>query len=90
LFGILYVPFEVVHLASLYAEEKRNGRRSVPASAPLSTRLAKGVWRSIRIKNRRTDPASWGGPVGLIWAIGYWAILIPPWTYVIVRVLASR
>jgi hypothetical protein len=90
LFGIGYVPFEAVHLASLYVDARRNGRTSLPASASLSMRLAKGLWRSIRVKNRRTDPASWGGPVGLIWAIGYWAILIPPWIYVMVRVLVPR
>ena len=89
LFGILYVPFEVVHLASLYAEERKSGRTTAPTAHSLSTRLAQGLWRSIRVKNRRTDSASWGGPVGLIWAIGYWAILIPPWTYVIVRVLCA-
>lgn len=36
------------------------------------------------IKQRRADAEAWGGPVGLSWMFGYWAIVIPPWVYCVV------
>jgi hypothetical protein len=46
--------------------------------------------QSLRLKNRRTDAAAWGGWVGLLWMIGYWATLIPAWLYCNVVVFSTR
>ena len=53
-------------------------------------RLGTGLKRAVRVKTRRTDSDSWGGPIGLTWMTGYWATLIPMWVYYIVRVLCPH
>jgi hypothetical protein len=85
LFGLPYLPFQVANLHALWTQARRQG-----ATAPLTlARLATGLRRSMRVKNRRTDAASWGGVVGLVWMTGYWVVVLPPWVYAIVRGLAS-
>ena len=79
LFGILYLPWQVMHVRSLRANARKN-RASTPWS--------KGLERAIREKNRRTDADAWGGFIGLTWMTAYWATLIPIWTYYIVRALS--
>ena len=54
---------------------------------PILRRLATGVTRSMMVKNPRTDAASWGGFVGMLWMYGYCATLVPLWLYYIVTVL---
>jgi hypothetical protein len=90
LFGILYLPWQAVHLASLRADAKRNAGNSEAGSLPIAKRLADGLQRAMRIKNRRTDADAWGGGIGLTWMMAYWATLIPMWTHYIVRALCSR
>jgi hypothetical protein len=88
LFGIAYLPFETAHLASLRAEMKRNPSPAANnASMPILRRLATDVTRSMMVKNPRTDAASWGGFVGMLWMYGYCATLVPLWMYYIVTVL---
>src|SRR5262245_22824909 len=83
LFGAGYLPFQLIHLRGLRAAATRTG------SAP-PRRLAEGLKQSIRLKNRRTDAAAWGGWVGLLWMAGYWATLIPAWMYCNVVVFSMR
>jgi hypothetical protein len=86
LFGIVYLPFEVIHLTTLRASARRNSGRTGAGSPSISMRLATGLKRAMRVKTRRTDADSWGGLIGLIWMTGYWATLIPMWVYYIVGV----
>ena len=88
LFGLVYLPWQVIHLVTLRANARRNPKPTSHQVAPLSTRLTTGLSRAVRMKTRRTDSDSWGGLVGLIWMTAYWATLIPMWTYYIVRVLS--
>ena len=90
LFGIVYLPWQVIHLTALRAEARRNRAKTAASSPSISMRLASGLKRAMREKNRRTDAASWGGLVGLIWMTAYWATLIPMWTYYIVEVLGAH
>jgi hypothetical protein len=90
LFGIVYLPWQVIHLASLRARARRNRGKTGAGSPSISIRLATGLERAVRVKTRRTDADSWGGPIGLIWMTGYWATLIPMWVYHIVGVLCPR
>jgi len=90
LFGILYLPWQGIHLASLRADAARNARKSTAGSVAISKRLVDGLQRAVRVKNKRLDKDSWGGVIGLIWMLAYWATLIPIWTYYIVRVLCSQ
>jgi hypothetical protein len=87
LFGIVYLPWQVIHLISLHAEARRNRGRTGAVSPSIWLRLGTGLTRAVRVKTRRTDADSWGRPIGLIWMTGYWATLIPMWVYYIVEVL---
>jgi hypothetical protein len=93
LFGILYLPFEVIHLATLRASANRNRSKIGLGPNPASIRWAAGLKRAVRLKIRRTDANAWGGLIGLTWMTGYWATLLPMWVYYIVEVFhphASR
>ena len=90
LFGILYGPFEIAHLASLRREARMNHRPIEPDPRPIAVRIVTGLARSIRVKNRSTAPDAWGGFVGLTWMVGYCATLVPIWLYYIVVVLGPR
>ena len=87
LFGVPYVPFQVANLRAVWAQARKQGAGSAPWTLE---RLAIGVQRSVRVKNRRTDAESWGGIVGLMWMTGYWAVVLPLWVYAIVRVQARH
>ena len=86
-FGVVYLPFELINLGAVRAQAKREG---APAAPWTRERFATGLRRSIQVKNPRTDAESWGGLVGLIWMTGYWATVLPLWVYYIVAVLSAR
>jgi hypothetical protein len=90
LFGIVYLPWQVIHLTSLRANARRNSGKRGENSTSISRRLAAGLKRALRVKTRRTDPDSWGGLIGLTWMTSYWATLIPMWVYCIVKVLCPQ
>jgi len=90
LFGAVYLPWQVIHLATLRANARRNSGSSGAGSPSMSMRLATGLKRAVWVKARRTDADSWGGFIGLTWMTAYWATLIPMWVYYIVRVLCPR
>jgi hypothetical protein len=86
LFAAVYLPFQIINLRAIRANARREARPRAPWTAE---RVATGIQRSIQVKNRRTDAASWGGIVGLIWMTGYWATLLPMWVYEIVRAFSQ-
>jgi hypothetical protein len=90
LFGVVYLPWQTLHLARLRAEAIRNQSQSKPNSLPISKRLGMGLHRTVRIKNIRTDAASWGGPIGLTWLTAYWATLIPIWINYVAIILCRH
>jgi hypothetical protein len=90
LFGVAYLPWQTIHLAGLRTEAIRNRGKSESRSIPIAKWLAIGLDRAVRIKNLRTDAASWGGLVGLTWMTAYWATLIPVWVNYIVVVLCRH
>jgi hypothetical protein len=90
LFGIVYLPWELIHLTTLRPSARRDNRKTGPGSPSISMRLATGLERAVRVKTRRTDANSWGGLIGLTWMTGYWATLIPIWVYYIVEVLGPH
>ena len=86
LFGIVYLPWQVIHLASLRANARRTSGKAGAGSPSVLT----GLKRAVRVKTRRTDSGSWGGFIGLTWMTAYWATLIPVWVYYIVKVLSPQ
>jgi hypothetical protein len=90
LFGIVYLPWQVIHLTTLRASARRDSGRTGAGSASIWLRLESGLKRAMLVKTRRTDADSWGGLIGLTWMTGYWATLIPIWVYYIVRVLCPH
>jgi hypothetical protein len=90
LFGILYLPWQSIHLTSLRAEAKKNRDGVGAESQTRGVVWIDGLKRAVHVKNIRADAESWGGGIGLTWMTAYWATLIPMWTYYIVKVLAPR
>jgi hypothetical protein len=86
LFGFVYLPWQVIHLATLRA----NARRTSGKARVTSPSILTGLKRAVRVKTRRTDSDSWGGFVGLTWMTAYWATLIPMWVYYMVKVLCRN
>jgi hypothetical protein len=79
-FGAVYLPWQFIHLRMLLAD----------ASRGTVERASHGLRRAILFRNRRTDPQSWGGLVGLSWMVGYWATIMPAWIFGVVQVLAEH
>lgn len=90
LFGVVYLPWQTIHLASLRTEAIRNQGKSEPGSIPISKRVAIGLHHAVHIKNVRTDVTSWGGLIGLTWMTAYWATLIPVWINYVVVVMCRH
>jgi len=82
LFGLFYLPWQVIHLR-LQVSDARRGPTPVEGQS-----LREGLVRSIHARNRTSDAAAWGGFVGLTWMTGYWATLIPMWVNQVVRVFS--
>jgi hypothetical protein len=89
LFGIVYLPWQALHLRRLLANARRSTDRPTTGFTSIWSRLATGLKRAVVVKTRRTNADSWGGLIGLTWMTAYWATLIPIWVYYIVVVLAS-
>ncbi len=81
LFGVVYLPWQFIHLRVLRADARRRGARP---GVTWNT-LAKGMHQSIHTKNQTSKSEAWGGLVGITWMASYWATLIPMWVYTIVR-----
>jgi hypothetical protein len=89
LFGLVYLPWQLIHLRALRADARKRDESAEP-SLPVTRQLvSRNLHRSLHQRNRATDAASWGGLVGLTWMTAYWATLIPMWVYAVVQV-ASR
>jgi hypothetical protein len=84
-FGVFYLPWQVLHLRSLLAEAQAE---PPPESAPCHWR--EGLRDAIHERNRRTDAKAWGGLIGLTWMVAYWVSLIPIWVHHIARVVSDR
>ena len=88
LFGLVYLPWQFIHLRALRADAKIGDYRAEPHEAVTWKLVASRLHRSFHETNRSTDAGSWGGLVGLTWMTAYWASLIPLWVHQIVVVSA--
>ena len=79
LFGMMYLPWQFIHLRALRADARRSREAVERESGTRSKRLKEGMGRSIRVRKRTSDADAWGGLLGLTWMTGYWATLIPMW-----------
>lgn len=89
LFGIVYLPWQALHLRSLLANARSSTERPKTGFTSIWSRLATGLKQAVLVKTRRTNAEAWGGLIGLTWMTAYWATLIPIWVHYIVVVLAS-
>lgn len=89
LYGLVYLPWQFIHVRVLRSDARKGGETAEPSTAVTSKRLAQGLAESIHVRNRTSDAEAWGGLVGLIWMVGYWATLIPMWVNHVVGVLSS-
>jgi hypothetical protein len=90
LFGIVYLPWQLIHLRALRADARQSEASTGP-NPPVTRSLVVGhLRRSFHERNRATDAASWGGLVGLTWMTAYWATLIPMWVHQVATTLGTR
>ena len=87
LFGVFYLPWQFFHLKSLllsagHQEIGEDFHEGISLSI-----LKKGLYKSIKVKNPTTQSKAWGGVVGMIWMASYFAVLIPVWIYLIIRIV---
>ncbi|MEE2678702.1 MAG: hypothetical protein VX546_09020 [Myxococcota bacterium] len=87
LFGLFYLPWQAVHLITLWSDARSEGDLSTPDSRPTRDVLVEGLHASIYARTPARDAESWGGWVGLTWMVSYWAAVIPVWVYWIVETL---
>jgi hypothetical protein len=89
LFGLVYLPWQLIHLRQLRADAGARDETTerIAVTWPL---VANQLRRALRQRKRATDAAAWGGLVGLTWMTAYWATLIPMWVHQIVQVAATR
>lgn len=89
LFGIVYLPWQLIHLRALRAEATTSDGFA-EASAPLTRGgVVRRLHDSLHQRKRATDAASWGGLVGLTWMTAYWATVIPMWVHQVVQILGA-
>jgi hypothetical protein len=81
-FGLVYLPWQFVHLRTLHADAKTGDETEALTWKLLTRRLHE----SLHERNRSTDAESWGGLVGLTWMTAYWASLIPLWVHQVVMI----
>jgi hypothetical protein len=88
LFGLVYLPWQCIHLRALHADGKTGEGRPGTRQVVTLQMLASHLRRSFHERNRSTDADSWGGLVGFTWMTAYWASLIPLWVHHVVMVFA--
>ncbi|MFP6664045.1 MAG: hypothetical protein VCC00_07605 [Deltaproteobacteria bacterium] len=89
LFGLIYLPWQLIHLRWLRADARAEADRAEAHEAATWASVRKRLYQSLHETNRATDAASWGGAVGLVWMTAYWASLIPLWVHQVVVVFAG-
>jgi hypothetical protein len=88
LFGVVYLPWQIIHLRALHSSARHAGEPVQPETQLSWKLLKEGLGRSIRVRNRASDADAWGGLLGLTWMTGYWATLIPMWVNQVVVVFS--
>jgi hypothetical protein len=89
LFGLVYLPWQGIHLRALRADAKKRDEASEPNTEVTRVPTTSHLYRSLHERNRATDSASWGGLVGLTWMTAYWATLIPLWVHQVTKLAAA-
>lgn len=89
LFGVVYLPWQFIHLRVLRSDARSGHEVAVPVARLSWASLARGLGRSIHARNRTSEGEAWGGLVGLTWMASYWATLIPMWVNHVVVVFTA-
>jgi len=89
LFGLFYLPWQFIHVWTLRADARKNGEGRATSMSVTWEQLADGLRRSIHELNRKTNAGAWGGLVGLVWMVAYWAAVIPLWVHKVVLVSSA-
>lgn len=85
LFGVLYLPWQVIHLRFLRANARQKLIEMGPPEKIDRDLLKRGLQRALHQRNPGTESRAWGGWVGAIWMTAYWATLMPLWVFLIVQ-----
>jgi hypothetical protein len=87
-FGLVYLAWQVANLRLQIADARRAGETLRPTLRASWKELGQGLRRAVHERSRTTDATAWGGLVGLTWMFGYFAVLLPIWSYWIVTVFS--
>jgi len=88
LFGLVYLPWQFIHLKVLLLDARRGSKRLRRGTWVTWELLGEGITRSLRVRNQTSDASRWGRLLGLTWMACYWATLIPMWVNQIVVVFS--
>ena len=81
LFGAFYLPWQILHLRSLRRDATSHQSNDPPRGLRSMAVVAQS-WKDAVFQRRvRQDADAWGGWIGLVWMVCYWATLIPLWAY---------
>ena len=84
-FGAFYLPWQVFHLRALWREALPGAAPSGPRAKPWREGLRDARCR----RARHTDAAAWGGVIGAVWMVAYWAAVIPVWVHQVALALSA-
>lgn len=83
IFGLIYLPWQFVHLKSLFLE----AYKSKNTVRYINLELIKDNFKSaLYLRNQSSDLALWGGSIGVSWMLGYW-VVISLWIYFIIKTI---
>jgi hypothetical protein len=89
IFGAVYLSWQVANLRLQIADARRAGESLQPVPSASWPQIRYGLRRAIHERRRATDATAWGGLVGLLWMLGYFATLLPIWAHRIVLVFSQ-
>ena len=83
-FGILYLPWQVLHLKSITQRINSNSEIKAQEFKINSSKVMHEFKNSISDRKVSFDSKDWGGTVGMMWMYGYWILFIPTWMFYII------
>lgn len=82
LFGIIYLPFQILgHLPYIDNIDRQERRKKEKINLNWA-QVKKGCWRSLTHRKQSTSAKAWGNSVGAFWMFGYF-ILEPFWVLIV-------
>ena len=85
IFGAGYLPWQFFHLKFLLKDGYNQRNENLPQPIISWSEFLNGIQNSITVMHSSTHSGDWGGIIGITWMFGYWAIIMPAWIYLIMK-----